>query len=131
MAAAKTYTTTELALHNSKDNLFLSINGKVYDVSGFIDEHPGGEEVLIDEAGHDATESFEDVGHSEEARDIMKRFYVGELKLEGSEKPKTKPTFATTPKPIPAVEPTDTGSSLQYVIAAVVVAGCVIWKAIS
>lgn len=34
--------------------------------------------MLLDEAGKDATESFEDVGHSDEARDIMSKLYVGE-----------------------------------------------------
>ncbi|KAF8982379.1 hypothetical protein BGZ52_001904, partial [Haplosporangium bisporale] len=68
MAEKKILTFADLSKHNSRDNLFLAIHDKVYDVSGFIDEHPGGEEVLLDEAGRDATESFEDVGHSEEAR---------------------------------------------------------------
>ena len=42
-------------------------------------QHPGGEEVLIEQAGKDATESFEDVGHSTDARDIMKKYKIGEL----------------------------------------------------
>ena len=29
--------------------------------------------------GSDASESFEDVGHSTDARDIMQQYYVGEL----------------------------------------------------
>lgn len=40
--------------------------------------------MLLDEAGRDATESFEDVGHSEEARDIMSKLYVGEYKADVS-----------------------------------------------
>lgn len=32
------------------------------------DQHPGGEEVLIEQAGREATEAFEDVGHSSDAR---------------------------------------------------------------
>lgn len=42
-------------------------------------QHPGGEEVLLEQAGKDATEAFEDVGHSTDARDLMKRYKVGEL----------------------------------------------------
>lgn len=34
----------------------------------------------MDEGGKDATEAFEDIGHSDEARDILKGLYVGELK---------------------------------------------------
>ncbi|KPP58487.1 hypothetical protein Z043_123682, partial [Scleropages formosus] len=41
--------------------------------------HPGGEEVLREQAGGDATESFEDVGHSSDARQMTESFLVGEL----------------------------------------------------
>jgi hypothetical protein len=40
----------------------------------------GGEEVLMDVAGQDATDSFEDVGHSDEAREILEGLLVGKLK---------------------------------------------------
>lgn len=42
-------------------------------------KHPGGEEVLMEQAGKDATESFEDVGHSTDARDLMKEHLIGSL----------------------------------------------------
>ncbi|KAG0039783.1 hypothetical protein BGZ82_006805 [Podila clonocystis] len=128
MAEKKIFTFADLSQHTSRDNLFLAIHGKVYDCSGFIDEHPGGEEVLLDEAGRDATESFEDVGHSDEARDIMSKLYVGDLKTDGTEKTKAKSASASVPKPIPAPEPVDSSSKIQYVVALAVVAGCVMWK---
>lgn len=40
----------------------------------------GGEEVLLDVGGQDATEPFEDVGHSDEAREILDGLLVGTLK---------------------------------------------------
>jgi cytochrome b involved in lipid metabolism len=47
-------------------------------------KHPGGEETLKehqikDNKFRDATESFEDVGHSMDARDIMRKYQVGVL----------------------------------------------------
>lgn len=39
----------------------------------------GGEEVLLDVGGQDSTEAFEDVGHSDEAREILEGLYVGKL----------------------------------------------------
>lgn len=29
--------------------------------------------------GKDATESFEDIGHSDEARELLEQFYIGDL----------------------------------------------------
>nr|XP_060467798.1 cytochrome b5 [Panthera onca] len=45
----------------------------------FLEEHPGGEEVLREKAGGDATENFEDVGHSTDARELSKTYIIGEL----------------------------------------------------
>ncbi|NXE28450.1 CYB5B protein, partial [Ardeotis kori] len=45
----------------------------------FLFQHPGGEEVLLEQAGRDATESFEDVGHSTDAREMLKQYYIGEI----------------------------------------------------
>lgn len=67
------------------------IDNKVYDITKFLDEHPGGEEVLLDQAGGDGTEPFEDVGHSSDARIMMKNFYLGELH-EDDRKERPKPT---------------------------------------
>ena len=43
-------------------------------------ECSGGEEVLLDVAGQDGTEAFEDVGHSDEAREILDGLLVGNVK---------------------------------------------------
>ncbi|KAF7231823.1 hypothetical protein EG68_08569 [Paragonimus skrjabini miyazakii] len=42
-------------------------------------QHPGGNIVLEEQAGGYATEPFEDVGHSEDAREMMKQYLIGEL----------------------------------------------------
>nr|XP_032830367.1 cytochrome b5-like [Petromyzon marinus] len=72
--------------------LCLVIHGKVYDVSDFAAEHPGGESVLLEKSGKDATEAFEDAGHSGDAREMMQQYYIGELDTEGStlERPQAK-----------------------------------------
>lgn len=48
-------------------------------LSFFVFQHPGGEEVLLEQSGSNATESFEDVGHSTDAREMMKEYLIGEL----------------------------------------------------
>nr|NP_724575.1 cytochrome b5, isoform A [Drosophila melanogaster]AAG22305.2 cytochrome b5, isoform A [Drosophila melanogaster] len=62
-----------------------------------IKSHPGGEEVLIEQAGKDATENFEDVGHSNDARDMMKKYKIGELveSERTSVAQKSEPTWST------------------------------------
>ncbi|KAF3832642.1 hypothetical protein F7725_026307 [Dissostichus mawsoni] len=81
-ADVKYYTLEEIRLHNMSTDTWLIIHDKVYDLTGFLEEHPGGEEVLIEQAGSDATESFEDVGHSTDAREMLMQYYVGELHME-------------------------------------------------
>ncbi|XP_048131730.1 cytochrome b5-like isoform X1 [Rhodamnia argentea] len=51
----------------------------VYDVTKFMEDHPGGDEVLLSSTGKDATDDFEDVGHSSSARAMMDDFYIGEI----------------------------------------------------
>ncbi|KAH9448994.1 hypothetical protein MJO28_010125 [Puccinia striiformis f. sp. tritici] len=77
MAELKDFTFEELSKLSTPSNLHLVISGKVYAIAKFIEDHPGGDEVLLTEAGKDATESFEDVGHSEEARTLMAQYLVG------------------------------------------------------
>ena len=90
MAATQEYTYQDVAEHNHKKDLFLVIHDKVYDGTKFVDEHPGGEEVMLDVGGQDSTEAFEDVGHSDEAREILDGLLVGTLKRqEGDPKPKS------------------------------------------
>ncbi|XP_076755452.1 cytochrome b5 isoform X4 [Xylocopa sonorina] len=74
----KLYTRKEVAKHANNKDLWLIINNKVYDVSTFS-SHPGGEEVLLEQGGQDCTEAFEDIGHSSDARELMRTFKIGEL----------------------------------------------------
>lgn len=56
---------------------------KVYDVTKYLDEHPGGSEVMLDHAGKYADEFFEDIGHSSDAREILKRYQIGLVAVSG------------------------------------------------
>jgi len=95
--AERELTYTEVAEHASKNDIYVVVHDSVYDCSKFIDEHPGGEEVMLDVAGQDATESFEDVGHSDEARQILAGMRVGKLKRSPNDpSPKTASPFLNT-----------------------------------
>jgi cytochrome b involved in lipid metabolism len=71
----------DLAKHTKREDVWLAIHDKVYSIGKYLDEHPGGEEVLMDRAGQNATEDFEDVGHSKDARKQLEKFEIGELLL--------------------------------------------------
>uniref|UniRef100_A0A182N698 Cytochrome b5 heme-binding domain-containing protein n=1 Tax=Anopheles dirus TaxID=7168 RepID=A0A182N698_9DIPT len=83
----KQYSLAEVAQHNKPDDVWMVIHDKVYDVTKFLSEHPGGEEVLVEYAGKEATAEFDDVGHSSDAKEQMKQFLVGEL-IEADRKAK-------------------------------------------
>jgi len=94
---SKEFTFSDVSEHASKKDLYIVVHDKVYNASSFVDEHPGGEEVLLDVGGQDATEAFEDVGHSDEAREILDGLLVGTLKrAPGDPAPKTQ---SYPPKP--------------------------------
>uniref|UniRef100_A0A3B4YGB4 Cytochrome b5 type B n=1 Tax=Seriola lalandi dorsalis TaxID=1841481 RepID=A0A3B4YGB4_SERLL len=86
----KCYTLEEIRLHNMSNDTWLIVHDKVYDITSFLEEHPGGEEVLLEQAGADATESFEDVGHSTDAREMLQHYYIGELHMDDRKKDNTK-----------------------------------------
>eukprot|EP00064_Thunnus_orientalis_P006561 superscaffoldBa00000688_g6579 len=80
----KYYTLEEIRVHNMSSDTWLIIHDKVYDITGFLEEHPGGEEVLLEQGGTDATESFEDVGHSTDAREMLEQYFIGELHMDAN-----------------------------------------------
>ncbi|KAI8671960.1 hypothetical protein NCS56_00658200 [Fusarium sp. Ph1] len=79
--ARKIVTLDELALHNSLESgVWVAISGQVYDISAFISEHPGGEDILFEVAGTDVTEDFFDL-HSDEAQELLPAYHIGSLGL--------------------------------------------------
>ncbi|KAK4769052.1 hypothetical protein SAY86_027202 [Trapa natans] len=54
----KYVTSEELKQHNKSGDLWISIHGKVYDVSDWAKIHPGGEGPLLTLAGQDVTDAF-------------------------------------------------------------------------
>jgi cytochrome b561 len=89
---AKLFTRADVATHTGKkvsvggkevltaeNEPYIIIHNVVYNVTEWLNDHPGGNAILIENAGTDATQAFEDQGHSHIARDIMKQFIIGEV----------------------------------------------------
>jgi len=52
------YTWQQVAMHNTPESAWIAVKGKVYDVTDFVDSHPGGRELLLLCCGRDATDLF-------------------------------------------------------------------------
>ncbi|KAK7321592.1 hypothetical protein VNO77_32392 [Canavalia gladiata] len=83
MAEPSSLTTTtnyisseELSKHNKPNDAWISINGKIYNVSDWLHHHPGGELPLLTLAGHDATDAFL-AFHPKTASNHLNNFFTG------------------------------------------------------
>ncbi|CAD5190479.1 unnamed protein product [Musa acuminata subsp. malaccensis] len=70
----------ELRLHNTPSDLWISIQGKVYDATHWVKDHPGGELPLFNLAGQDVTDAFV-AYHPGTAWSLLDRLPPGRLPL--------------------------------------------------
>lgn len=73
-----TFSLEEVAKHNIPQDCYLVIEDKVYDVTKYINSHPGGNEILRG-CGKDATDLFVGKPHSDAAVSIKESYYIGDL----------------------------------------------------
>ena len=83
-AAKPALTMAAVAEHNTADDCWLVINNNIYNITDYIPNHPGGEKNITDYCGKDATQAFDTKGgsgktHSDQARQILQQFYIGDL----------------------------------------------------
>ncbi|KAG5802651.1 hypothetical protein H9Q71_012767 [Fusarium xylarioides] len=72
-------TLEELAEHGTLDKLWIAVHGRVYNLTAFSSDHPGGVDALEMSAGRDGTEAYEYAGHSEENMGKMQHYYIGNI----------------------------------------------------
>lgn len=68
----------ELALHNTTSDAWIAIKGRVYDVTAFAKEHPGGD-IILTAAGSDATDVFAGFHNATSAAMQLPGLAVGQL----------------------------------------------------
>ncbi|KAF9167535.1 fatty acid alpha-hydroxylase [Actinomortierella ambigua] len=78
----RTVTADEVAQHKTASSCWVVYKGKVYDVTSFLEDHPGGEEYILDHAAQDITDVMADElshSHSDGAYEMLDDFFVGIL----------------------------------------------------
>jgi cytochrome b involved in lipid metabolism len=73
------FTKEEVAKHNTASDAWIIVKEKVYDVTDYVDSHPGGEAILRN-AGADSTVGFEGPQHPVSVWDVLDTYYIGDLK---------------------------------------------------
>ncbi len=78
---ATSYSLAVVATHNSGASCWTTINGKVYDVTSWINQHPGGAQAILSLCGKDGSSAFNGQ-HGGQARpeQELATFYIGTLK---------------------------------------------------
>ncbi|ORX46285.1 acyl-CoA dehydrogenase NM domain-like protein [Hesseltinella vesiculosa] len=74
---AKTFTVDEVAKHTSENDCWVIIHDKVYDITKFLADHPGGKKILLKNAGIDATEKFDSFHNAAVLEKIGSKFLIG------------------------------------------------------
>lgn len=77
-------TRQEVSRHSTEDDLWIIIDHKIYDISDFVDAHPGGSVVLTQVAGQDATQAFYNL-HRHEVLQQYSSLCLGTVEGEKSE----------------------------------------------
>ena len=75
----KQYTLKEVASHCTIESCWMVVFDKVYDLTDFIEYHPGGYEICMEYAGTDATNAFNEKPHTIDAVDMLEKYLIGEL----------------------------------------------------
>jgi 4-hydroxysphinganine ceramide fatty acyl 2-hydroxylase len=75
-------TEEDVAAHKSPSSCWISRDGKVYDVTAFLPDHPGGDDNILKFAGQhvgDVMKSPEEHVHSDSAYDMLEEYIIGRL----------------------------------------------------
>jgi len=81
VALRNQFTLQEISKHKDNKSCWIIIDGKVYDVTGFLKEHPGGPQPILLNGGQDASIEFHSI-HSTDANQLKERYCIGNVLSE-------------------------------------------------
>lgn len=76
------YTAEDLAAHNSASSCWVARRGRVYDVTSFLPDHPGGDDLIVKWAGKEVEAAMKDKDehdHSESAYEMLEEYVIGKI----------------------------------------------------
>ncbi|KDD72111.1 hypothetical protein H632_c3848p0 [Helicosporidium sp. ATCC 50920] len=91
----RVFSREEVARHNTPEDFWLILKNRetdrlcVYDLTEYLDSHPGGE-VILTNAGGDATPGFYGPQHPPSVHDLVREYHIGYLGEAGDEHPAKK-----------------------------------------
>lgn len=77
--ARKDLTMAEVAKHDKRDDLWIIVDGKAYDVTKFADKHPGGWLPMMNLGGKDCTDAFANYHPARVYKTMLPHYYVGDV----------------------------------------------------
>ncbi|GIL55781.1 hypothetical protein Vafri_11308 [Volvox africanus] len=107
----KQYTMEEVAVHNTEESCWFVHDGKVYDATPYLEEHPGGAESILIVAGGDATDEFNSI-HSSKAKAMLAQYYIGDLVASKPDSTAPAAAAAAAPEPQPIASTSAPASDL-------------------
>jgi cytochrome b involved in lipid metabolism len=79
-SGTKSFSATDIATHKDATSCYTSISGAVYDLTAWINMHPGGKQNIISICGIDGTQAFVEQHHNgKKFLNILGRFKIGTL----------------------------------------------------
>ncbi|XP_024214727.1 cytochrome b5 [Halyomorpha halys] len=69
----------EVQLHDTYNDIWIILFNRVYDITSFLHEHPGGYEVILEYAGRDASLAFLGAGHDAIPMSAIESYLIGIL----------------------------------------------------
>ncbi len=87
--ASSPYTTAEIARHNTTSDCWVLISSKIYNVTSYLVQHPGGVDAIAPYCGKEATQAFRSKGgrggdHSSSAYRLLAQFLIGDSASSGA-----------------------------------------------
>ncbi|KAI9012669.1 acyl-CoA dehydrogenase/oxidase [Phycomyces nitens] len=115
----KSFSAEEVAQHNTATDCWIIVNGMVFDVTRFLNEHPGGKKVLLKMGGKDASKQFKTFHNDAIMKRVGLPMQIGVIGTQVAPALAVAPVVAPTPAsaPAPVASPAAKSAALSSITA--------------